>query len=144
MLIAKPAAPDGLPWQPPHAAGGGSAGLWNVASLQPGRTCRADAHKSLSTSLCRHLWLALERPDWSPVQHRRFPPRFRRAVQTLLLAAHGGRGAESSDGSAGDGDDSSSSSALPQHLPALPPDLLLRIVGHAAYPLSEWAPGMQE
>lgn len=74
----------------------------------------------------RFLWLALERPAWSPEQHRRFPPRFKRAVRTLLLASHRGRqpgGAEQ------------------RHLAAVPNELLVRILGHMAYPLSAWAPG---
>lgn len=65
---------------------------------------------------CRWLALALEHPPWSPQQHARFPPSFRRAVATVLLAAH--RGCFSS----------------------LPGELLQQILGLAAWPLSAWAP----
>lgn len=58
-------------------------------------------------------------------------PRFKQAVRALLLAVHHTR------------QHRGSGSGLAQRLAALPPDLLLCIVGQAAYPLSAWAPGAQ-
>lgn len=86
-------------------------------------------------SLCRWLYLALQHPAWTPQQHRRFMPAFRKAAATLLLAAR--RGARQASGSSdGDGDGQSPAAMLG----ALPHELLLHIIGLAAYPLSAWAP----
>lgn len=81
---------------------------------------------------CRFLWLAAQRPEWSTETHRHFQPRFKRAVQALLLAMHHTR------------QHRGSGSGMEQRMPALPPDLLFRILDQAAYPLSAWAPGAQE
>ncbi len=81
---------------------------------------------------CRALRLAVLRTAWSPSNHRLFPPAFRRACRTLLLAAH-----------------RSSATSLgfvwgwfglqpPSHLGSLPTDALLIIMQQAAYPLSQW------
>lgn len=90
---------------------------------------------------CRLLGLAMQRPEWSPTEHRRFMP-FKRAVQTLLLAVH--RERRRCEGGSTDGrpnDSISSGPTFVQHLTALPNELVLRIVGQAAYPLTAWAPG---
>ena len=96
---------------------------------------------------CRYLWLAVQHPPWSPAEHRRFMPAFKQAARTLLLAAHrtgsvGGSGSGSNSRS--DGGLSGEGKAKPRSsqplLAALPPDVLLRILGMAAYPLSAWAP----
>ncbi|PRW58322.1 cytochrome P450 [Chlorella sorokiniana] len=75
----------------------------------------------------RWLALALEHPAWSPAQHARFLPSFQAATRTLLLVVH--RTSRTA----------SSSSSLGSLLASLPLDLLLRIIGLAAYPLSTWA-----
>ncbi|KAL4448278.1 hypothetical protein ABPG75_005497 [Micractinium tetrahymenae] len=77
----------------------------------------------------RWLWLAVQRPAWSPTAHHRFLPRFKRVVRTLLLVAERQR---RSGGSGSPG-------AL--NLADLPPEVLLRICGLAAYPLSCWMAG---
>ncbi|PRW59956.1 hypothetical protein C2E21_1782 [Chlorella sorokiniana] len=99
----------------------------------------------------RFLWMALQRPEWSTETHSRFMPRFKRAVRALLLAAHRARlsnGASSGSGSGSGAADSGNSGAgggsgnvLLRQLAALPNELLLHIVGEAAYPLSAWTPG---
>ena len=83
------------------------------------------------------MWLAAQQPDWSPQEHARFPPAFKAAARTLLLAARhgarlGGGPDEQSPGEEG------AEGALRQ-LGALPAKALLRVLGVAAYPLSAWA-----
>ena len=65
---------------------------------------------------------------WTPAAHKYFAPAFRAAVRTLLLAAHRER---TSPGNP-------SHSHQPSLLAALPPECVLRVVGAAAYPLSQW------
>lgn len=76
----------------------------------------------------RHVALAMQRPLWAPAIHNRWPPAFHAAVRQVLKAAavHFGSDYDGSSGSGSDG------------LPALPPELVLRVVGMAAYPLSAW------
>lgn len=75
--------------------------------------------------------LVMERPAWQPAMHAAFPTRFRQAVQALLLAASGGgRGPRSS----GSGPQQQAAAGIW----ALPSELLLKIVGLAAYPLTPW------
>lgn len=78
---------------------------------------------------CRWLWRAVLREPWSPATHARFPPDFQAAVRALLLAAQRGAGAAATGSNEGAG-----------RLAQLPPDVLQRIVGLAAYPLSAWVP----
>ena len=66
---------------------------------------------------CRVLRLAVLQTAWSPSNHHLFPPAFRRACRTLLLAAH--RSSTTSLGS-------------------LPADVLPIMMQHAAHPLSQW------
>lgn len=94
---------------------------------------------------CRRLLgLALQRPEWSHAEHRRFLPPFKRAVRTVLLAVHRERrrseGGMATGRPSGSGD---SGATLLEHLSALPDELLMHIVGQAAYPLSAWAPGVR-
>jgi hypothetical protein len=82
---------------------------------------------------------------WSPQQHARFPPAFRHAARALLLAAQ--RGGSSPAGQLG-GAAARRQRRIPSYrlpsaagtvgLAALPQELLLRIVGLAAYPRSSW------
>lgn len=91
----------------------------------------------------RWLALAIEHPDWSPTSHPRFMPSFRAAARTLLLAAQRGTmaaGAGSSATAAEEGSGAEPQLSWAGLLASLPPELLLRIVGLAAYPLSTWAP----
>lgn len=60
-------------------------------------------------------------------------PRFKRTMRALLLAVH--RSKQHGGGS---------ETALARRMAALPNDLLLRIIGQAAYLLSAWSPGAQE
>ncbi|KAL4451604.1 hypothetical protein ABPG75_007266 [Micractinium tetrahymenae] len=76
----------------------------------------------------RWLWLAAERPPWSPGEHRRFPPAFGAATRALLLAAHRGSKLPAEE----------SASPL-AGLGALPAEVLVHILEQAAYPLSAWA-----
>jgi hypothetical protein len=59
---------------------------------------------------------------WSPATHRLWPPAFKAAAHTLLLAS----GRSASDGEA------------PDQLAALPADALLRVLELAAAPMSAW------
>ncbi|KAL4436554.1 hypothetical protein ABPG75_003693 [Micractinium tetrahymenae] len=70
----------------------------------------------------RWLWMAIQHPDWSPAQHSRYPPAFKAAARTLLLAAQRGSGQRPA-----------------ASLGSLPVEVLLAILGVAAYPLSAWA-----
>ena len=60
---------------------------------------------------------------WSPETHARWPPCFKGAAATLLLAAQRS---------------SNTSGATGTQLGVLPADLLLRVLSAAAYPLSAW------
>ena len=91
----------------------------------------------------RLLWLAIQRPTWSPAEHRRFPPAFQAAARALLLAAHRGAGMRSGGGAAG-------ASSRRRHMgPARPSgaqllgtqpeEVVLYTLALAAYPLEEWA-----
>lgn len=84
---------------------------------------------------CRWLWLAARRKRWHPERHASFPPAFRDAARTLLLAAHRGarRPVPPTGGTA-------AGLALLGRLPA---ELLHRIIERAAYPLSRWRPAME-
>ncbi|PRW44441.1 leucyl phenylalanyl-tRNA-- transferase [Chlorella sorokiniana] len=79
----------------------------------------------------KYLWLAIQRPDWSPAQHHRFPPAFRAAARGLLLSSHRWGSASAAAGA-------EEAAGLPSsaHLGALPRDVLLKVLCMAAYPLS--------
>ena len=81
---------------------------------------------------CSWLWLAVQRPEWSPggrpTSTAARPPRFKSAVAALLLAAHR-RGGGTGPAQRG------------TPLGALPPELLQSILDAAAYPLSAWLLG---
>ncbi|KAI7835697.1 hypothetical protein COHA_010436 [Chlorella ohadii] len=72
----------------------------------------------LSATDKRVLRLTVPRVPWSPSNHHLFPPAFRRACRTLLLAAHRSSSATS--------------------LGSLPADVLPIIMQQATYPLSQW------
>lgn len=91
----------------------------------------------------------MQRPAWSPATHHLFPPRFKETARTLILVAH--RGSHFSvNGSSGSmstdrqqqgaerGGQPASRLAVATLLAAVPEDLLIRILGLAAYPLSNW------
>lgn len=99
-------------------------------------------HFTLMPNPRRLLALAIEHPEWSPASHRRFPRSFRTAVPTLLLVAHCGgtcgTAAAEAEGAVGSEQQVPADGAV--GLAALPADLLHRIIGLAAYPLSALAP----
>ncbi|PRW57466.1 von Hippel-Lindau disease tumor suppressor,beta alpha domain [Chlorella sorokiniana] len=72
----------------------------------------------------RWLWMSYMRLAWEPATHRKFQPAFRAAARTLLLAAH--RISHQPERSTAAG------------LGALPQDVLLNIIGIAAYPTLAW------
>ena len=94
--------------------------------------------------------MAVHAVPWSPQQHTRFPPAFQVASRELLLAAHRWRqpayyppGFAEGQGrqrriSAKRAAQLQEANMAGAGLAALPDDLLLRIVAHAAYPLSAW------
>ena len=72
---------------------------------------------------CRALWILVTGRPWSHAEHQHFPPAFKAAMRTLLLAQrHGSVAVESQ--------------ANP--LALLPPDVLLGVIRAAAFPLSPW------
>jgi len=87
---------------------------------------------------CRRVRLALQRPAWSRDNHRKFPPAFKAAARAFLLAA------------AASTKDRQQQLQEPQDQPVesmhqggcclgdLPPLVLERVLGLAAYPLSAW------
>ncbi|KAL4436508.1 hypothetical protein ABPG75_003647 [Micractinium tetrahymenae] len=104
----------------------------------------------------RWLWLAIQHPAWSPAQHHRFPPSFKAAVRTLLLAAHHlSRTTASIGGQQGGTRGGRRSRQQPRgrrrtatvaaatgpaaSMGSLPRELLLQVLGLAAHPLSSWA-----
>lgn len=98
---------------------------------------------------CSWLYLALQHPLWSPQQHHRFLPPFLKAAATLLLVAHRGSRHASTCKQGRSGGGSGDVSSIESHaagsplaalLGSLPAELLLHIIGLAAYPLSAWAP----
>lgn len=44
-----------------------------------------------ATPELRMLWMTAAREEWTPETHRHYPPLFKEAVRTLLLAQHTGR-----------------------------------------------------
>lgn len=100
----------------------------------------------------RWLWLAAQREPWSPAIHVCFPPAFRAAARTVLLAAH--------RASSTAGAQSQRPGLRPRHpaqpaaqeppsasaagLALLPPELLHHVLRLAAYPVSAWRPRIQE
>ena len=86
---------------------------------------------------CRLLWLAAQRPAWTPGQHAHFPPPFRAAARAFMLAAH----RQSSGGGPPAAQQATAAAAARPHpLGTLPQAVLENIVGQAAYPLSAWEP----
>ncbi|KAL4436553.1 hypothetical protein ABPG75_003692 [Micractinium tetrahymenae] len=84
----------------------------------------------------RWLWLAMQRPAWSPAEHARYAPAFRDATRCLLLTAHRlSKERSSRAGSSG----ARSISCPADLLAALPPDLVLHVLQLAAYPPSAWS-----
>ena len=68
---------------------------------------------------------------WSPATHHHWPDAFKAAARALLLAGNGqGQGAAASK--------VSQPSSLATRLPALPAEVLLRIIQLAAAPMSDW------
>lgn len=123
--------------------------VWSAGahSAVPGCCRRSPVSQASLLPLHPHprswLYLALQQPPWSPHQHHRFLPAFQEATATLLLVAHrssrqaGRRG--SGGGSGGGCSGSAAGAPLAALLGLLPPELLLHILGLAAYPLSAWA-----
>ena len=68
---------------------------------------------------CRVLWMLATGRPWSQAEHTHFPPAFKAAVRTLLLAQRRGSVVVES-------------LANPQAL--LPPDVLLSVIRTAAFP----------
>jgi hypothetical protein len=87
--------------------------------------------------------MAVQRPAWAPAEHRRFLPAFQAAARTLLRAAHSGSAGRAATGCQQGrqlqqvGPEQPS---LLRLLGCLPQEVVLHIVGLAAYPLSAWAP----
>lgn len=85
---------------------------------------------------CRWLWFAVQRSAWTLEQHASFPPAFRAAARTFMLAAH----RHSSGGGLPAAQQAATAAAARHHpLGTLPQAVLENIVGLAAYPLSAWA-----
>jgi hypothetical protein len=86
--------------------------------------------------------MAVQRPAWAPAEHRRFLPAFQAAARTLLRAAHSGSAGRAATGCQQGrqlqqvGPEQPS---LLRLLGCLPQEVVLHIVGLAAYPLSAWA-----
>ena len=87
---------------------------------------------------CRALWLMVTGQPWSDEEHRHFPPAFKAAVRTLLLAHR--RGSPVSRGVTRGAAKRVAVESRANPLVLLPPDVLLNIIGQAAFPLSAWLP----
>lgn len=96
---------------------------------------------------CRMLELAAWHVPWRQDLHEPFPPAFRAATRTMLLARHRGEAElrQAGDGGGGSarrrsgrGGRAAPVSAGGRLLALLEPELLLKIAGSAAYPLSAW------
>ncbi|PRW45110.1 glycine oxidase isoform X1 isoform A [Chlorella sorokiniana] len=81
----------------------------------------------------RLLWMLVEGEPWSPADHRYWPPAFKAAARTLLLAHR--RGAPVKRRSRAS---SSSSAAAPTPLSHLPHGFVLAVLAAAAFPLEAW------
>ncbi|PRW56085.1 hypothetical protein C2E21_5101 [Chlorella sorokiniana] len=97
------------------------------------------------------LRLAAYQPAWTSDSHSHFPPAFRQAAQTLLLAhRHASTAPAAAAGGSGRGSGWSRAkrrrgaaqvqqqAERPNALALLPTELLMQVIGHAAYPLSAW------
>ena len=86
-------------------------------------------------SSCRRVLLALQQPAWSQANHHNFPPAFQTAACTFLLAA------ATSAQRCQQEREVQLALGLKQGgccLGDLPPLMLERVLGLAAYPLSAW------
>lgn len=73
-----------LPATPPSCAA--CCGCWSRASLHQ-TTCQLFRRVSCNSSLLHSLlWMLVEGEPWSPADHRYWPPAFKAAARTLLLA----------------------------------------------------------
>ncbi|KAL4423693.1 hypothetical protein ABPG75_000994 [Micractinium tetrahymenae] len=107
------------------------AEVLHAAGFRPTAFLKGKLHQLPEKS--RAVALALDPPEggWSPASHHRFPPRFKAAARSLLLAA-----AVTAQGTArqrlqGGGTVSAS-------LGSLSADALLLLLRRAAYPLAVW------
>lgn len=114
-----------------------------------GWLARQDA--TLPSSLCcRWLWRAALHEPWSTATHSSFPPAFKAAARSLLLAANRSRTAAARAAAACRSRRSQrlrdrTAAAAGSHegvspLGTLPPGVLLHVLGLSAYPLSAWKP----
>ena len=100
-------------------------GGWYLAQPEPAGFSQGDLDREFHLHSTNHLlWTALQRPAWSPSNHATFPQAFKQAARTLLLAAQAGKRTGSSWAATG--------------LAALPSEVLVGVLGQAAYPLSSW------
>ncbi|KAL4437517.1 hypothetical protein ABPG77_003498 [Micractinium sp. CCAP 211/92] len=98
----------------------------------------------------RWLWRAALHEPWSIATHSHFPRAFQAAARSLLLVAHRGSAHAAHVAAAGGRRRSQrlrdrAAAAAGSHegaclLGMLPPGVLLRVLGLAAYPLSAWRP----
>jgi hypothetical protein len=137
------AAPDmqTLRMPRPRTAGGGGAGA--LSRRINGLDVAEDG--SLLVATTGQLLEYPRPPAWSPDAHGFYPPRFKAAVRTLLLAA--GAREQPSRAAAAAGPSSSRAAAAAAAaaggrkpaLASLPEDVLGLILGAAATPLARWA-----
>ena len=127
-----------------RACGGGIAVPTHLASAPPQKCILARLPAR------RWLWLAARSKPWSPERHAAFPPAFKQAARTLLLAAHRGasaagavqqKGKRSGSSARGAGGGRTATGIV--QLARLPCELLHAILAQAAYPVSAWRPQME-
>ena len=88
---------------------------------------------------CRRVLLALQQPAWCRTNHCDFPPAFQAAVQALLLLAAGGARRRRHQQDEPQGQQAVAGVGQPGCcLGDLPADVVERVLGLAAYPLSAW------
>lgn len=100
----------------------------------------------LLRSAHRYVHAALQQQPWSPASHASFPPAFHAATRTLLLCANAqtsaaGAAARAAGKQPGRDQEPCTQNEVGQHMARLgdlPQELLLKVVGQAAYPLSSW------
>jgi hypothetical protein len=87
----------------------------------------------------REVHLAITHPTWSRHQHHRFPPAFRAAARTLLLATQRASNASAASDNSSTVRGECGGSVVCEELGRLPEGVLGHVLQLAAYPLSVWA-----
>lgn len=93
------------------------------------------------------MLMSSQMQQWSPAAHQHWPPEFKAAVPTLLLAARRGATVQRQQDGMHAGrrttpsrDAQKAAEQQPNLLSLVPPEFLMDVIRLAAFPLSAWVP----